>query len=119
MGPVPDFSFAGGMNLSLDTAASTFGAGEVVIAPDGVRKVPVISVSSMTESTKRAFGGILQEANATISVRKGVAAEYGLEKGKSINVRGKDTRIMEIDPRLNDSDTLICGPVDARGGFRG
>ena len=106
-----DFSFKGGMDAALPTSAATFGTGESVTTKDTPPcPIPVISVSAMTESTKRAYGGSLAEASATVSVLKEVAAEFNLVKGIIIFVRAKKMRIMDIEPRLNDSVTLICGP---------
>lgn len=58
-------------------------------------------------------GGPLAQATVSLQVRQAVFDSSGIDRGKIINVRGTDVRIMAT---ANDGDaavSVICGPVSA------
>jgi hypothetical protein len=70
---------------------------------------PAIAIDHEADSTRVMKGGVYQDVNTTIYVRKAVFDSSGVSQDDIITARGQDFTVLVIEQEGDDCRTLICG----------
>lgn len=70
---------------------------------------PAIAIDHEADTTRVMKGGVYQDVNTTIYVRKAVFDSSGVKQDDMITARGQDFTVLAIEQEGDDCRTIICG----------